>query len=68
MKKEKTVVLLVNDNDKVGDRTLGIDHAERLLRMPRNGGWKLPKDSLYTLGENGLTIKSDKKTTQNAKK
>lgn len=24
-----------------------INHAERILRMPDNGGWRLPKDSPY---------------------
>lgn len=38
-----------------------INHAERILRMPDNGGWHLPEDSKYRMDElNGLTIKRDK--------
>ena len=29
-------------------------HAQRLLNMPNNGGWRLPKDSDYTLTKDGL--------------
>lgn len=35
-----------------------VDHAERVLRMPRNGGWVLPNDSEFTFDEkNGLIFK-----------
>ncbi len=37
-----------------------ISHAERILMMPRNGGWHLPTNSEYELTKNGLTFKSDK--------
>jgi len=36
-------------------------HAERILRMPRNGGWKLPKDSKFEFVNNGLRCRTDKK-------
>lgn len=36
-------------------------HAERLLRMPNNGGWHLPKDSKLEFTENGLRCRTDKK-------
>jgi len=39
-----------------------INHAERILSMTNNGGWKLPTDSNYTYDNNGLTVKSNKKT------
>lgn len=28
-------------------KSFSIDHAERLLRMPNNGGWTLPATSKY---------------------
>lgn len=32
-----------------------ITHAERLLRMPNNGGWHLPEDSEYKFShDNGI--------------
>lgn len=38
-----------------------ITHAERILRMPNNGGWHLPDDSNYQMDEvNGLTSKRNK--------
>lgn len=37
------------------------EHAERILLMSRNGGWVLPKDSKYTLTENGLQRRRNKK-------
>ena len=38
-----------------------ITHAERLLRMPNNGGWHLPDNSQWELTENGLQRRGDKK-------
>lgn len=39
-----------------------IDHAERLLAMPDNGGWHLPADSDYQFDkENGITRKRTQK-------
>lgn len=35
-------------------------HAERILRMPRNGGWHLPDDSKYEFVNNGLQRRGDK--------
>ena len=38
-----------------------INHAERILRMPNNGGWELPIDSNYIMDKtNGLTVKRNK--------
>lgn len=32
-----------------------INHAERILRMPNNGGWQLPSDSPFTFNtKNGI--------------
>ena len=35
-----------------------INHAERILRTPNNGGWKLPEDSEFTFDfNNGISYK-----------
>lgn len=41
---------------QVGERieTFGAEHAERLLRMPNNGGWKIAEDEKVELTENGF--------------
>lgn len=36
-------------------------HAERILRWPNNGGWKLPKDSKFEFIDNALRNRKDKK-------
>ena len=38
-------------------------HAERILKMPRNGGWHLPDDSKYEFVNNGLQRRGDKEKT-----
>lgn len=44
-----------------------IEHAERLLMMPNNGGWELPKDSTFEFTkENGIRHKRDKKADNRA--
>jgi hypothetical protein len=35
------------------------DHAERLLRMPNNGGWKIAKGEKLELTENGFKPTKD---------
>ena len=46
-----------------------IKHAERLLRMPNNGGWRLPDDSEYKFDfDNGIGRKRNKKTDNGAEK
>lgn len=46
-----------------------INHAERLLRMPNNGGWRLPDDSEYKFdNDNGIGRKRNKKTDNGAEK
>lgn len=42
-------------------REFELAHAERLLRMPNNGGWHLPENSKYEFVENGLQCRRDKK-------
>lgn len=54
---------VVLENSKTGTtQEFEINHAERLLRMPNNGGWVLPKDSSYTFSlKNGIGFRQDKK-------
>lgn len=42
-------------------REFEFSHAERLLQMPRNGGWELPKNSQYEFVNNGLRRCGNKK-------
>lgn len=56
--KTTTVTLVANGVT----REFEISHAERLLRMPRNGGWHLPDNSKYEFGEEyGIRRCKDKK-------
>lgn len=56
-----TVVLQVGDVKQEFE----INHAERILRMPNNGGWYLPDDSNYEMDQqNGIVIKRNKGKTQ----
>lgn len=41
--KTTTVTLVANDVT----REFELSHAERLLRMPKNGGWHLPDNSKF---------------------
>lgn len=46
-----------------------ISHADRLLRMLKNGGWELPKDSQYKFSvENGIEYRRDKKANNREQK
>lgn len=54
--KTTTVTLEVNGVT----REFELSHAERLLRMPRNGGWHLPENSKFEFVENGLRRRQDK--------
>ena len=57
MERTNRVVLQVGDKKQEFE----INHAERILRMPNNGGWHLPEDSNYLMDEvNGLTSKRNK--------
>ena len=57
MERTNRVVLQVGDLKQEFE----INHAERILRMPNNGGWHLPDDSNYLMdGVNGLTSKRNK--------
>lgn len=43
-------------------------HANRLLLMPHNGGWRLPKDSKFKITKDGIRPKTDKRTHRQAPK
>jgi hypothetical protein len=42
-------------------REFEFSHAERLLRMPNNGGWQLPEKSKFEFVDYGLRRRQDKK-------
>lgn len=44
-----------------------ISHAERLLMMRNNGGWKLPKESNFEFTKDGIKYRTDKKTDNREK-
>lgn len=43
------------------------EHAERLLRMPNNGGWHIAEDEKVELTENGFRLKEHTKRTDKSK-
>lgn len=45
-----------------------IEQAERMLRMKRNGGWRLPDDSKFEFIDNGLRYRRNKKEDSGAEK
>jgi len=55
--KTTTVTLVANGVT----REFEFSHAERLLRMPRNGGWHLPEKSKFEFVDYGLRCRQDKK-------
>ena len=62
--KSTTVTLIANGVT----REFEISHAERLLQMPRNGGWELPENSNYEFLDNGLRRRGNKKTDSGKKR
>ena len=58
---KQTIVTLENETLKT-TRDFEVSHAERLLKMPNNGGWQLPENSKFEFDkENGLRYKRNKK-------
>ena len=55
--KTTTVTLVANGVT----REFEFSHAERLLRMQRNGGWHLPEKSKFEFVDYGLRRRQDKK-------
>lgn len=56
----KTTMIRLDCPSLGGGREFEVSHAERLLNMPNNGGWQLPKDSEYEL-KDGVITKRNKK-------
>lgn len=65
MEAKKQMVVLVAGDQK---QEFEISHAERLLRMPNNGGWQLPKDSQFKFENNGIGIRRDQEANNKAEK
>lgn len=63
MRAKRTIVELV-----AGDvvRAFEFSHAERLLRMRKNGGWHLPADSKFEFDCYGLHRRRDKEKSTRA--
>lgn len=57
MKAKITAVSLVANGIK---REFEFAHAERLLRMPNNGGWRLPENSKFEFVDYALQRRTDK--------
>lgn len=48
-------------------REFEINHAERILRAPENGGWRLPDNSPYQFDYyNGITKRTNQGTSEKA--
>lgn len=63
---KQTIVTLENETLKT-TRDFEVSHAERLLKMPNNGGWQLPENSKFEFDkENGLRYKRNKKADNGA--
>ena len=54
------VTMITLNCPALGDRQFEVSHAERLLAMPKNGGWQLPNESQYVY-ENGSISRRNKK-------
>lgn len=59
MAKKTTVLLECPQLNTV--REFEVTHAERLLRMPNNGGWRLPEESEFEFYKNGIKYRRHKK-------
>lgn len=51
----KTTIVTLVAGEQTAD--LEFSHAERLLRMPRNGGWHLPENSKFEFVNDALRRK-----------
>ena len=50
-------------------REFEITHAEKLLRMPNNGGWHFPQDSDFEITEqNGVELRRNKESNKKSEK
>ena len=60
MNAKTTAVTLVANG---APREFSFEHAENILRMPKNGGWHLPEGSKYIYdAEHGLRCRTNKKS------
>lgn len=67
MPQSKTTTVLLKCETLKTTREFEIAHAERLLRMQKNGGWQLPENSKFEFSkENGLRYKRNKKADNGA--
>lgn len=67
MNAKETKIILVCDS--LGEREFEIEHANRLLAMKPNGGWRLPDDCGYTYTErNGIERTGNKGKVSKAEK
>ncbi|MGL5913122.1 MAG: hypothetical protein ACRCZB_03070 [Bacteroidales bacterium] len=64
MYERKSKVVLMCDTT---EREFELCHAERLLRMPNNGGWHLPSDSEFELTEYGIKYRGNQRTASKTK-
>ena len=63
MERTKYITLTANGVSKSFD----IDHAERILGMPHNGGWKILEENKYIF-ENGIIVRRNKRVVEEATK
>ena len=50
-------------------REFEITHAEKLLRMPNNGGWHFPQGSDFEITEqNGVELRRNKESNKKSEK
>nr|UVX39908.1 MAG: hypothetical protein [Bacteriophage sp.] len=67
MQRDKTTKVLLECKALDATREFDVSHAERLLRMQKNGGWQLPENSKFEFSkENGLRYKRNKKADNGA--
>lgn len=67
MLRDKTTKVSLECKALKTTREFDVTHAERLLRMQNNGGWKLPENSKFEFDkENGLRYKRNKKADSGA--
>lgn len=58
----KSTLVLLECTTLNTNKEFEITHAERLLRMKNNGGWKLPENSQFEFdNEHGIRYRRNKK-------
>ncbi len=55
---KKTIITLTCES--LGEQQFEVAHAERLLAMPKNGGWHLPDNSKYVIENGSISIRNKK--------